>query len=104
MAELPDQPFTRAAAKVSREPTAEVSEFVLLPLAAQKLLQLRKALGRCAARNPVIDCTRRSGMIPDGAAINETGYRAQPRMTRASTKATKANIAIDRDEEATIAA
>ncbi len=34
----------------------------------------------------------------------EVDYLAQPRMTRASTKTTRTNIAIDRDEEATIAA
>ena len=40
----------------------------------------------------------------DGAATMEPDYRAQPRITRASTKPTRANIAIDKDEEATIAA
>ncbi len=39
-----------------------------------------------------------------GLRAYEVDYLAQPRMTRASTKATKTNIAIDSDDEATIAA
>lgn len=63
----------------------------------------------CSYRHIMAQATVNSSRVQEAEQLctptmANGGYLAHPRMTRASIKATRANIAIESDEEATIAA